>query len=112
MTKEMLAHFEIKLCKIRKDVIDQEIDVSRMKSEKLIESYEAASLITDQNMITKLLRRKALYLRKIDAALERIKNDEYGDCEVCGEEINPKRLEARPTATYCIACKEAEEKNE
>ena len=45
---------------------------------------------------------------KIDVVKSRlIKN--YGYCEICGVEIGIKRLEARPTATLCIDCKNLEE---
>ena len=41
-------------------------------------------------------------LVEIDAALARIDDGTYGVCEVCGNEIDPERLEAVPTATLCI----------
>ncbi|WP_195706667.1 TraR/DksA family transcriptional regulator [Paramicrobacterium fandaimingii] len=43
-------------------------------------------------------------LRELDAALERIKNKEFGTCESCGNAIGRPRLEARPYATLCIDC--------
>ncbi|QPZ38525.1 TraR/DksA family transcriptional regulator [Paramicrobacterium chengjingii] len=43
-------------------------------------------------------------LRELDAALERIKNHEFGMCESCGNAIGRPRLEARPYATLCIDC--------
>lgn len=43
-------------------------------------------------------------LLKIEAALTRIENDDFGDCRECGEPINPKRLEIDPTSLYCIEC--------
>mgnify|MGYP000706844979 CR=1 FL=1 len=42
-------------------------------------------------------------------SIEQIKNDDYGWCESCGDEIGIKRLEARPTATHCIDCKTLDE---
>jgi len=48
--------------------------------------------------------RREQMLRRIDAALVRIDNDEYGYCKVCDEPINPKRLEFDPTAVLCIDC--------
>lgn len=45
-------------------------------------------------------------LADIDAALERLDAGTYGVCEKCGNEIGQARLEARPTATACIACAE------
>ena len=41
---------------------------------------------------------------KIAAALERIDNDDYGNCMSCEEPIHRKRLEFDPTATLCIEC--------
>jgi len=44
-------------------------------------------------------------LRDINAALVRIKDDTYGICKYCKQEIGPKRLQARPASSACIACK-------
>lgn len=52
-------------------------------------------------------RRRRQQLLDIDAAQERLKAGEFGDCFDCGEIINPKRLAADPTATRCIQCAEA-----
>ena len=48
--------------------------------------------------------RRALQLREIDAALRRIDDGSYGDCERCEEPISPRRLDADPTARLCIDC--------
>lgn len=45
-------------------------------------------------------------LKDIEAALERMENDEYGICQRCEEEISAKRLKALPSAAYCIHCQE------
>ncbi len=42
----------------------------------------------------------------INEALERIADDEYGDCQNCEKSINPKRLAAVPWARYCLNCQE------
>ncbi|WP_026988610.1 TraR/DksA family transcriptional regulator [Fodinicurvata fenggangensis] len=52
-------------------------------------------------------QRRQNRLRKIDAALKRIEEDEFGYCVACGEEIAPKRLELDPTVPRCIDCAEA-----
>lgn len=44
-------------------------------------------------------------IRDIDNALRNIKNGEFGYCELCGNEIGKKRIQAYPTATHCIECK-------
>ena len=49
-------------------------------------------------------RRRERELIALGAALKRIDQDEFGDCEICDEAINPARLEIDPTATLCIEC--------
>jgi DnaK suppressor protein len=49
-------------------------------------------------------QRRAAQLREIDAALRRIDDGSYGDCEHCEKPINPRRLDADPTARLCIDC--------
>jgi RNA polymerase-binding transcription factor DksA len=47
---------------------------------------------------------------RTDEALARIKDGTFGHCENCDENIEIRRLQANPTTTLCIACKEEEEK--
>jgi RNA polymerase-binding protein DksA len=44
-------------------------------------------------------------LRDVDSALERIESGDYGLCKHCGKPIDPRRLQARPTAGSCVDCK-------
>ncbi len=60
----------------------------------------------------RLREREQGLLAKIDAALEKIENGEYGECVNCGEDIGAKRLKARPVAELCIDCKSEQEKLE
>jgi DnaK suppressor protein len=53
--------------------------------------------------------RERKLIKKIDEALGRLDNGDYGYCEGCGVEIGIRRLEARPTATLCIDCKTLDE---
>jgi DnaK suppressor protein len=48
--------------------------------------------------------RREEMLRRIEAALKRIDDDDYGFCKECDEPINPKRLEFDPTVVLCIDC--------
>ncbi len=50
--------------------------------------------------------------RQVEAALSRIDSGEYGACLGCGEEIKPKRLEARPEAPLCIECQSRREQRD
>lgn len=51
-------------------------------------------------------------LQMVEGALVRINEGTYGECVSCGNEINPRRLEAVPWARHCIACQEKLEKGE
>ncbi|MBT5229249.1 MAG: RNA polymerase-binding protein DksA [Methylococcales bacterium] len=53
--------------------------------------------------------RERKLLKKIDESIETLEADDYGYCETCGVEIGIRRLEARPTASLCIECKELDE---
>lgn len=53
--------------------------------------------------------RERKLIRKIDESLMNVDASEYGFCESCGVEIGVRRLEARPTATLCIDCKQLDE---
>lgn len=60
----------------------------------------------------KLAGREQFFMRKVDAALMRIKNGTFGECVECGDDIDLERLKARPIATQCITCKEGQERQE
>ena len=49
-------------------------------------------------------------LRKIEVALERIREGTFGECTSCGEQISVRRLEAMPFAAYCRDCQESLER--
>ena len=57
-----------------------------------------------QAMIVDGKRRRALQLHRIDAALKRIEEDDFGYCLSCGEEISVRRLEFDPATPVCIDC--------
>jgi len=69
---------------------------------------QAASAYTKEFLLS-LGDAERRLLRQVDAALDKMRQNTYGRCEKCGEEISEKRLEALPFATYCIACQEEEE---
>ena len=60
--------------------------------------------LQNQAISVEVQRRREIQLQKIDKALNRLENGEFGYCTTCGEEISPGRLEFDPTATLCIEC--------
>jgi DnaK suppressor protein len=73
---------------------------------------DRASLETEAELELKTRNRYFKLINKIDQALRRIDEGEYGYCEETGEPIGVRRLEARPVATLCIEAQERHEKME
>jgi DnaK suppressor protein len=73
---------------------------------------DLANIETDQNFLLRIRDRERKLIAKIDKCIQQISDGSYGHCEMCGEEIDIKRLEARPVASLCIACKTEQEKHE
>lgn len=57
-----------------------------------------------QAMALETKRRREIELTRIDAALERIDEEEYGYCASCEEEINKRRLAVDPANPFCVEC--------
>jgi len=118
--KEM-SHRERKLKEIRKKlnrqreelISDAGIALTALPDETTFpELGDQASAEIDRNFMLKLKGRERKLLKKIDEAIEKIDSGSYGVCEGCGEEIDIKRLEARPVTTMCIECKTEQEEEE
>jgi DnaK suppressor protein len=119
--KKKLTPRELKIQDIRKTLVMQ-------KNELLSEAEEAlnslpgqtifpdmgdqASAEIDRNFMLRLRGREQRLLKKIDEAIEKIDSGIFGTCDVCGEEISLKRLEARPVTNMCIFCKTEQEEEE
>jgi DnaK suppressor protein len=110
-----------KILEIRKKLLIQReallseagLAITALPDENLFpELGDQASAEIDRNFMLRLKGRERKLLNKIDEAVEKIDSHVYGICEVCGEEINVKRLEARPVTTMCIECKIEQEEEE
>lgn len=73
---------------------------------------DRASAETDRSLELRTRDRERKLIAKIDAALQRIEDDEYGFCEETGEPIGLARLEARPIATLSLEAQERHERRE
>lgn len=108
MNENQRAYIEKILLARLKDLME-EVDktVSHMKDEAInyADPSDRASQEEEFNLELKARDRERKLIKKIEDALERITDDDFGYCEACGIEIGLKRLEARPTATLCIDCK-------
>lgn len=59
-----------------------------------------------QAMANATAARRKQRIRQIYAALERLRDGEYGWCVECGEAINPQRLHVDPSTPMCVKCAE------
>lgn len=59
-----------------------------------------------KNVMLAVSENESRQLALIDEALLRVEDEEYGQCQNCEQEINPKRLAAIPWARYCLSCQE------
>ena len=59
-----------------------------------------------KNVMLAVSENESRQLALIDEALQRVEDKDYGECQNCGKEVNPKRLTAIPWARYCIDCQE------
>ncbi|MCB9760218.1 MAG: RNA polymerase-binding protein DksA [Alphaproteobacteria bacterium] len=78
--------------------------------ENLADVIDVATEESNREFTLRLRDRERVLIHKIQAALQRLEDGEYGYCINCGDDIPEKRLMARPVATHCIDCKtEAEQ---
>lgn len=119
--KKKLTERELLILEIRKNLVDQKSKLMAEAEATLNDlpdevNYpdlgDQASAESDRNFMIKLRSRESKLIKKIDETIERIDRNEYGICEDCGEEIDARRLLARPVTTYCIECKQRQEEDE
>jgi DnaK suppressor protein len=115
MSPKQLEHFR-KILSSLKEELSQDIDrtVHTMQDEATIfaDPNDRASQESDMALELRNRDRERKLIKKIEETIAKIDAGDYGYCESCGVEIGLKRLEARPTATLCIDCKELDELRE
>ena len=115
MNAQQQEYFRQKLLAWRKSLMDESretLDHLHEENWHQADIADRASLETEAGVELRTRNRYLKLISKIDSAIGRIENDEYGFCEETGEPIGLKRLEARPVATLSIEAQERHEKNE
>lgn len=115
MNAKQLAYFRRKLLAWKEDIVrESQETLETLKNDSLREPDVAdrASSETDWSLELRTRDRQRKLIAKIDSALRRIDEGEYGYCEVTGEPISLGRLEARPIATMTVEAQSAHERNE
>ena len=107
------------LVKFKKIFIEQReqllMNVTVLDSQLMVnpedkDEVDQANADIEQSLHMQLKNRENMTLQKVNEALRKIEDGTFGECESCGEHIEIRRLQARPIANLCIACKEEEEK--
>jgi len=73
---------------------------------------DRATAESDRAFTLRLRDRERKLIKKIQQAMTRIDDGEFGVCVECGEDIGISRLKARPMTTLCINCKSKQEEDE
>ena len=107
--RKLLLEEKQRILNNSKNALKNEISLSQ---DDLPDETDLAASEINQNLVFKLRDRERQLLSKIDEALGRMDEGTFGMCEDCEEPIEPRRLEARPVSTLCIACKEKQEHRE
>lgn len=76
------------------------------------DAIDRSSTDSTKELLFNLSTQERRLLDQTEIALQRIDEGTFGECDSCGEEINPKRLDAVPWAQYCIECQEKFENGE
>ncbi len=115
MNPRQLAYFRKKLQNWKEAILRESLEtLETLQNEPMREPdvNDRASSETDWSLELRTRDRQRKLIAKIDAALRRIDEGEYGFCEVTGEPIAIARLEARPIATMTVEAQERHERNE
>lgn len=109
---------EINLEEIKEKLIaERELLIEKLKGNDLsVDASETPDPVDlavrnySKNVMLAVSENESRQLLLINEALERIADEEYGVCQNCEQDINPKRLNAIPWARYCLNCQELLEK--
>ena len=116
-----MAHDDLDLEALKALLLDQraQIEVALVSGEEVARPVELdqsrvgrvsrMDALQNQAMAQESDRRWHAERRRIDAALERMDQGEYGDCLRCGQRIASERLRVDPAATLCLGCANAAE---
>ena len=115
MNDRQLKYFKRKLVTWKTDLMSdsrETIEGLQDNTRNIPDIADRASEETDRALELRTRDRQRKLVSKIDAALRRIDEGEYGYCEMTGEPISLRRLDARPIATMTLEAQERHERRE
>lgn len=115
MNDRQLEYFKRKLLEWKDELLSDSRDTIeglQGNTRNIPDVADRASEETDRALELRTRDRQRKLVAKIDSALRRIDEGEYGYCEVTGDPISLKRLDARPVATMSLEAQERHERRE
>ena len=115
MNDRQLEYFRRKLLTWKAELLEQSAETLeglQDSARNVPDIADRASEETDRALELRTRDRQRKLVSKIDAALRRIDNGEFGYCDITGEQISLKRLDARPIATMTLEAQERHERRE
>ncbi|MEL6599089.1 MAG: RNA polymerase-binding protein DksA [Pseudomonadota bacterium] len=115
MNDRQVEYFRRKLLSWKSEIVADSRDTIEGMQEatrNIPDVADRASEETDRALELRTRDRQRKLVSKIDAALRRLENGTYGYCEITGEPISLKRLDARPIATMSLEAQEKHERKE
>lgn len=115
MNERQLEYFRRKLIAWKNELLEQSaetLEELQSSARNVPDIADRASEETDRAIELRTRDRQRKLVSKIDAALRRIESGDYGYCEMTGDPISLKRLDARPIATMTLEAQERHERRE
>ena len=113
MTADEIAYFRNLLQQMLTDAQNKgELTLEELNESPSSDPADRATAESDRAFTLRIRDRERRLIHKIQEALTRIDDGEFGICEECGEEIGVPRLKARPVTTLCVNCKARQEEGE
>jgi len=115
MNAKQREYFRQRLLRWRRELLRETNQTLQNLQEDSLQApdiADRASAETDRAVELRTRDRERKLVQKIDEALKRIEEGEYGYCEETGEPIGLRRLEARPIATLSLEAQERHERLE
>ena len=114
LTKAELEMFQNKLLdrrvQIEKNLRGTALELDGMRELELNDEGDYAAASAESVVDSAILEQQRKELNEIELALDKIKHNTFGICEMCEEPIGKARLEVKSFARYCITCREINEK--
>ena len=105
------SELEKKLIEMKSEIISSLETTSKIESDRDIgDEIDDVTQTMEKEIAFDLSENEKHILKEIDIALSKIAKGTFGICELCGKEIEHKRIKHIPYARYCIKCQQKQDK--